>query len=201
MSGLLILATSSERAAEVQKLFATRKIEKEYLAVTRNVPELREGIIDIPMEKGAVNGRERMVLRPELEEEYRRIAKPSTQAKRALTHYNVVSENKNAALLSIKPETGVKHQIRAHLGFGLRCPVLGDHKYTNLDRIVPQTLPADMLIALNVRQSKVRNIPMHLHAYRYAVPDVGRDGGTIYLKAPIPKYFRETCSKLKLRID
>lgn len=142
-----------------------------------------------------------MVLRPELEEEYRRLAKPSTQAKRAVTHYRVISEFKNAALLSVRPETGVKHQIRAHLGFGLRCPVLGDHKYTNLDRIVPQTLPSDMLVALNVRQSKVRNIPMHLHAYRYAVPDIGREGAPIYLKAQIPRHFRDTCSKLKLRLD
>lgn len=33
---------------------------------------------------------------------------------------------------------GVKHQIRVHTGFGLSCPILGDHKYSHLDKLAPQ---------------------------------------------------------------
>jgi 23S rRNA-/tRNA-specific pseudouridylate synthase len=33
---------------------------------------------------------------------------------------------------------GVKHQVRAHMFYGLNTPVLGDHKYSHLSKIAPQ---------------------------------------------------------------
>jgi 23S rRNA-/tRNA-specific pseudouridylate synthase len=34
--------------------------------------------------------------------------------------------------------SGVKHQVRAHMFYGLNTPVLGDHKYSHLSKIAPQ---------------------------------------------------------------
>lgn len=197
-TGVLVMATNAEKAAQLQKLFENREVIKTYHAITRGVPDHSEGIIDIPMEEGTVNGKERMVLRPEFREELRRIVSPSKMARRAVTNYKIVSSHRNAALLEVTPETGVKHQIRVHLGFGLRCPVLGDHKYSYLEKMCPQKLPSDMLVSLNVRQTKVRNIPLHLHALTVALPGAGMEGKTVILRANHPTFFRTTMKRLKL---
>ncbi|KAI1294147.1 Mitochondrial RNA pseudouridine synthase Rpusd4 [Halotydeus destructor] len=200
VTGVLVLATDANVARTVHRLFAERRVEKTYLALTRNVPAQEEGIIDIPVEVGSVDGKQRMVLRPELREELRRVAAPSVQAKRAVTYYKTLASVTNAAILKVVPETGVKHQIRVHLGLGLRCPILGDHKYSYLEKLAPQRLPSDMLVALNVRQSKVRNMPMHLHAKEVVIPEVGPNGSHLFLRTALPDYFRATLSRLKLYI-
>jgi 23S rRNA-/tRNA-specific pseudouridylate synthase len=48
---------------------------------------------------------------------------------------SLVSFQGNASLVEIKPVTGFKHQIRAHLGLGLGTPILGDHKYSYRDNV------------------------------------------------------------------
>ncbi len=47
------------------------------------------------------------------------------QRKNAVTKYRVMDSTSEAALLEIQPLTGIQHQIRAHLSFGLGCPILG----------------------------------------------------------------------------
>lgn len=49
----------------------------------------------------------------------------SDQRKNAVTKYRVLDSTSEAALLEIQPLTGIQHQIRAHLSFGLGCPILG----------------------------------------------------------------------------
>lgn len=198
-TGVLVLAYDPDKAKQLQELFEKREVTKTYLTITRGVPDNQVGIIDIPMELGSVDGKERMVLRPELREELRRIVSPSKMAKRAVTNYKVLDSKANTALLEVTPETGVKHQIRVHLGFGLRTPILGDHKYTYLDRLAPQRLPTDMLTSLNIRPSKVRNLPLHLHALTMVLPGVGSDESNVFLRAPVPEFLKNTMRKLKLR--
>ena len=198
-TGILILAKSKEKAKILSDLFFHNKILKQYWCITKNVPEPNEGVIDIPIEVGSIDGKQRMVLRPEIFEEARRISMPFKNAKRAVTQYKVLDQNGNAALVEVRPETGIKHQIRVHLGFGLRCPILGDHKYSYLDKLAPQTLPGDMLINLNVRQSKVRYVPLHLHSRQICISHAGAEGKNIYVNAPLPSHFIKNMASLKLK--
>ena len=197
-TGVLLLATNPKVASKIGEMLAKGLIEKHYLCITKGVPDLSEGIINIPIETGLIHGKERAVLRPELREELRRIAAPSRDGRAAVTYYKVRSTRSNAALLEVVPETGVKHQIRVHLGFGVRCPILGDHKYSYLDKLVPQKLPLDMLQSLNVRPSKVRNIPLHLHCKLMMLPGFGRSGQNIMINASLPGFFKKTMRMLKL---
>lgn len=103
-----------------------------------------------------------------------------------------------AALVELEPETGVRHQLRVHLSEALSCPILGDHKYSHNDKYAPQKLPQTMLDLLAVRQSKVRNIPMHLHATSIVIPGFGEEGQELIISSPLPKFFRYTMKKLKL---
>lgn len=100
--------------------------------------------------------------------------------------------------MELEPETGVRHQLRVHLSEALNCPVLGDHKYSHDDKYAPQKLPQDMLERLNIKQSKVRNIPMHLHAASISIPGFGELGKELELFSPLPIFFRYTMKKLLL---
>ena len=43
------------------------------------------------------------------------------------------------ALLQLEPITGLKQQIRVHTAEGLKCPILGDHKFSS-DSHEPQVI-------------------------------------------------------------
>lgn len=85
------------------------------------------------------------------------------QRKNAITKYRVLDSNFESSLIELQPKTGshgdkicffikgivnfslfflfqkgFQHQIRAHLSFGLGCPILGDHKYSHHVRLAPQ---------------------------------------------------------------
>ncbi len=103
-----------------------------------------------------------------------------------------------AALVELEPETGVRHQLRVHLSEALSCPVLGDHKYSHEDKYAPQKLPLNLLNCLGIKQTKVRNIPMHLHAASIMIPGFGEEGRDLFIDTPPPAFFRYTMKKFKL---
>ena len=52
--------------------------------------------------------------------------------KNAVTRFQVLDTNKTTcALLQLEPLTGLKQQIRVHVAEGLKCPILGDHKFSS----------------------------------------------------------------------
>lgn len=197
-TGLLILATSREKANFLNKLFASGDVRKLYWCITKDVPDPPEGIIDIPIEEYKTDGKSRQGLRPQLIEELRNLTKRKDNSRRAITEYKVLSEYGSASLVEVCPKTGIKHQIRCHLGFGLRTPILGDHKYSHITKLLPQKLPSDLLLRMNVRQAKARTIPMHLHAKSIVLPRAKPNGEDIYLEAPMHRFFARNLRALKL---
>ena len=95
-TGILLLTKTQAKAKELNRLFLERKIQKKYLCITKNTPDVREGIIDIPIELGYIKTgnvkRERMVLCPEPMEDIRAQRRPSRTARRAVTKYRVLDE-------------------------------------------------------------------------------------------------------------
>lgn len=67
------------------------------------------------------------------------------EGKKAITHYEVIKENKYYSMLRIKLDTGRKNQIRVHLK-ELGHPVIGDDKYgSKLNPIKRLGLHAELL--------------------------------------------------------
>jgi 23S rRNA pseudouridine955/2504/2580 synthase len=167
-SGVIVVAKRRAVASALGTLFATRNVRKIYWAVVKGVPQPTQGRIDVALIKA--KGPEGDRMRPSQEGE-------EDDAQRAVTQYAVIDRAARvASWLSMKPQTGRQHQLRAHAA-DLGCPIFGDNKY-NGDSSLPEG---------------VEN-RLHLHARRIAFPHPR--GGTIDITAPLPQHMTATFKTL-----
>jgi len=113
-SGALLLARTKEAHRSVSILFEERKITKDYRAIVAGKPHDDEFEINLPL---LVNGDRR-----------HRTIVDIVRGKPSSTIIKVLKNNLNWSLLSVKPNTGYTHQIRAHLSH-IGFPLLGDSLY------------------------------------------------------------------------
>ena len=112
-SGILLVATSAESAAALSLQFAQRTTRKYYLAISRQRPKKKQGLIKGDMEK-ARNGSYRLL---------RTLSNP------AITRFwSAFDESMGERLFLLKPHTGKTHQLRVAMK-SLGAPILGDTRY------------------------------------------------------------------------
>lgn len=149
VSGALVFAKNAETHRALSLAFERRDVEKVYLAIVNGkVPT--EGVIDAPLR---AFGSGRMAVDPR--------GKPS------VTRYRPIRSAGELTLLEVKPETGRRHQIRAHL-YSIGRPIVNDAKYGP-----PAGEPGRIM----------------LHAIRIAFDDCGQ---RLSISCPIPPEFAET---------
>ncbi len=110
-SGILLAAKTSIAHQKLIEKFATRQVEKKYLAICAGRP--RNGIFSAPIGRHPVHRKEMAVL---------------PDGKEAISEVQVLALQDPLSLVLIKPKTGRTHQIRVHLKH-LGAPVLGDVVY------------------------------------------------------------------------
>jgi len=206
-TGILLLAASQLRWTELRDMFREKKIEKKYWTVVRRIPEISEGIIDIPLNESKICGRFKTVPVVRLGENLLEFGKrPMPEESESdnplvkntpVTGYRVMRTGQKCALLECTIRSGFTHQIRSHLGFGLGTPVLGDHKYSNYLEYKPQRLPSEMLHKLGIRSAKSRGMPQFLHAREILIPEYA-NGRNLHIKCLLPKYFVYVLRKLRI---
>ncbi|MCL1124391.1 TIGR01621 family pseudouridine synthase [Shewanella surugensis] len=111
-SGLLLLAKTSNAAAEFTRLFSAHKVQKYYLAVAAGKPKKKQGWVVGDMSKSRRSMHK--LLR--------------TQLNPAITQFFSYSVNDGLRLYLLKPHSGKTHQLRVALA-SLRVPILGDELY------------------------------------------------------------------------
>lgn len=112
-SGLLVVAKHTESLLCLQQQLSSRKMGREYVALTHGCPKVTQGTVKAPIGRHPTRRKEMAVV-------------PGGRA--AATHYQVLDCLGAYALLACKLETGRTHQIRVHLAY-LGYPIVGDEVY------------------------------------------------------------------------
>ncbi|MEZ7872233.1 MAG: RluA family pseudouridine synthase [Eubacteriales bacterium] len=112
-SGLLIVAKDDQAHAALSRQLSERQMEKHYLALAAGQMKGTEGSIDLAIGR-SLKDRKKMAPRPD--------------GRCALTHWTVLQQRSDRALLDVRLVTGRTHQIRVHMA-AIGHPVLGDPLY------------------------------------------------------------------------
>jgi 23S rRNA pseudouridine955/2504/2580 synthase len=171
-SGCLVLAASREAARWLGREMMARRVIKTYWALVHGVPELRAGVIDLPLIKAPGPDGDRV--RPALPDEME-------TAWTAVTRYEVLQARHGTfALLRLSPETGRQHQLRAHLA-AIGHPIVGDAKYPASD---PHAAGQSSLLHLLARGLTFRHPRGH----------------TLTIEAPLPAHMRASFDRLGILV-
>jgi len=108
-SGIVLFAKN----ACIHYMLSRQDLEKTYLGITLGYWKTVEGILDWPIGRKPGSIVERCV---------------TSSGRKAITHYRVIRQQEELALVRFRLETGRTHQIRVHCA-AAGHPLLGDHLY------------------------------------------------------------------------
>jgi 23S rRNA pseudouridine1911/1915/1917 synthase len=181
-SGVILIAKDDATHRDVSNQFETRKVFKEYVAITAGELDRDTDYIEARI-KHHPHDRERMAVSHDPHD---------SDAKDALSYYEVLERFRGHTLVRVQPRTGRTHQIRVHLA-SVGCPVLADRLYSGRDRF---TL-ADVVPGLPREQDEVLLGRQALHAFRLRFRHP-RSGEWVEVEAPLPPDMRRTLVVLRL---
>lgn len=147
-SGLMVFAKTPEAKQTLQS--GWEEVEKTYEAVIEgHLPE-KKGTFECDLDE-----RNRFKVF---------VAKRSEHTRHAVTHYEVLAENRTRSLVELKLQTGRRHQIRVQLAEA-GCPIVGDEKY-------------------DARTNPAKRLALHATALSFPHPETGAE---MSFTSPMPK--------------
>jgi 23S rRNA pseudouridine1911/1915/1917 synthase len=172
-SGLMVVAKDDEAHRALSAQFASREVEKEYLAIVHGVPRARQGTIELAIGRDPVHRKKMSVRAP--------------RGRAARSAYTVVEALDGAALLRVRIHTGRTHQIRVHLA-SLGHPVAGDATYGGTRTPASRRLSARAALDGLTRPA--------LHAARLAFTHPAT-GDRLQFESPLPADLRDVLARLR----
>lgn len=116
-SGILLFAKSKTVHKQLQSMFKTRQVKKQYEAILDGILDTDCGEINLPLTLNPDDRPRQMV--------------SHTYGKTAITHYEVIGRTEGKTRVLLYPITGRTHQLRVHASHpcGLNVPIAGDPLY------------------------------------------------------------------------
>ncbi|MEN9683639.1 MAG: hypothetical protein RLZZ427_1390 [Pseudomonadota bacterium] len=165
-SGVLLIARTPGSASFFSKRFSGRTARKIYWALIIGVPDIEDGLIDLPLAKQPGTGGEKMMV------------DKSEHGQTARTRYRVLDRAGNRACwVELQPLTGRTHQLRVHMA-AIGHPIVGDGKYGGQDAFLSGSISRKM----------------HLHARRLIIDHP--DGTPLDVVAELPEHFAASMANL-----
>ncbi|MEH8020955.1 RluA family pseudouridine synthase [Rheinheimera metallidurans] len=119
-SGVVVIALRRKAEAALKLQFANRSVSKRYLAMVWGTLAQTSGSIDVPLIADSENlPKQKVCLQT---------------GKTAVTHYTVLQQLTDRALVELRPVTGRSHQLRLHM-LHLGHPILGDAFYAHTEAL------------------------------------------------------------------
>lgn len=164
-SGILVVAKTDVVHRGLSAQFERHSITRQYVAVVCGTPAETTGTIDARI---ARSRRDR-----------RRMTTVKTDGRHAVTHYEVVEQYPQFALVQLTLETGRLHQIRVHLQH-IGHPVAGDAIYGGEQRAINDADTGALKHAL----AQLKRQALHAQLLGFTHPATGEN---LTFSAPMPK--------------
>ena len=179
-SGVILVAKDEHTHRDLSAQFESRKVFKEYRAITQGVLDRDSDYIEARIAHHPTD-RVKMTALDADEEE----------GKEACSYYEVIERFRGFTLCRIFPRTGRTHQIRVHLA-SVGCPVLADKIYSGRDMLKL----SDLTPGIDPDADEVLLSRQALHAarLRFLHPRLRK---TIEAEAPLPPELQRTLAALR----
>ncbi|NLL79031.1 MAG: RluA family pseudouridine synthase [Clostridiales bacterium] len=148
-TGLTLLAKHMVSGAILSRMAAERKLKRNYLAIASGQFSEPFGTVNAPIARATDSSIERVI--------------DFDHGEHAVTHYQVLCQQTEYALLKLSLETGRTHQIRVHMKH-LGHPLLGDFLY-------------------HPDFSKISRQALHSYSLSFSHPITGK---ALHFTAPLP---------------
>jgi len=165
-SGVMIFAKTPNAHSKLNQQFEHHLISKNYVAIVWGRFDQINQTVELPL---IINADRRH--RTRVTKKY---------GKRAITHIHLIHQFHHLAYISVIPETGYTHQIRAHLS-EIGHPIFGDNLYGNLHKKNNQKVNQNSVI-------QASRLFLHCHKLVFLHPVLEIE---IQLQSPVPSEFNE----------
>ncbi|VIO92563.1 RNA pseudouridylate synthase family protein [Brugia malayi] len=199
VTGVTLFAKNQNVQEKIKTLYENGLIEQCYRVITNMAPAHQEATINIPLVKCRRKNNNYVMLPLSANS-----SNEITPFLEASTYYRVLRHDpkNHTSYMECVVNCDVPEQIRAHLGIGIACPIIGDIKYNysrrEAGRGIPPRLSDSALRDLNIAGNSFRRLPMYIHLKEVIIPLSKQSSNKIHICAPIPSFFTYTLRKLRL---